>query len=644
MPLRLQATAPVGQKQDTLFLGDSSSGTWSELVVDDSQFFDDFTEASVGQGGSTTDARFQFSGEFTIGYHCELDNGATGFIWSVRRTSFETMIVEFDGSGNVTVTVNDTTALSATAVTTVGGSPEEHIVAWASRANPGTTGASDARQSWLYFHNLATGDTQRIEFTHAAISYSSDRHYIGTGADGSAADDFSEVIYQIFIGRRCQTFTEIARDWIETVDTDLVFWPDMNTLVDRVSGNVGANTDTEYYANKDARVFPGGTSDRVQWVTPQDLTGSAFTFAAWIYADSIASSEAVFVVGSSATGDAYQIRFDGSDRLQFIHVRDGGGTSRNVVTTAAIPTGQWVHVCVAADSSDLASGVDIYIDGVEGTYSTATNGSGGTERDPDEHYVLGNTTIGTQPFDGQIRDARVWDRQLSATEVLEVVTGPLTDCEIERPPLPLDQASGLGDENEFYGPVPAWAAKVAAHMRRRTFTPLVNRVFLSQSDLRNISHTDQPGWRYAPGTSDYLMMLGWLQVARVPPGADRLRVRMNTRTWVTSGGSVPMGFRVYVMPWPLSQNLEYYYTHELVDRDDGSSTATGEWNADGVIPVPDSPSGLVLLCPAYAFDPESASANDANARLNVRALQAIPCKSGADGGLPSGDIGGIIGG
>ena len=443
MPLRLQSSAPRGHKPGTLALTASPAGLWSGLATDTSQYDADYTQ-TPGQGmfqSGTASARHEFAAEWTIGFVLEMDDASSGYLY--RHTSSDSVTMRLDSSQVLFCEVNNANVLRLP-IAGLDSSPEQHVVAWVSRANPGTTGASNALESFVYVVNLDTFLVQRARFTHPVPAWTSGTHYVGCSSS-AGANAYNGLTFNYFCDRRFQTLTEIANDWIES-----------------------------------------------------------------------------------------------------------------------------------------------------------------------------------------------W-------------TAPATVADVEAPPLPLSRGSGLASVDEHYGPVPNWAARNASHTKRRTWSPLVNRTFRSQPIIGYQSHVDHPAYRYAPNSSQFLMMLGWLQVAPVPVGADRVFVRVQTRQWRIAGSVVTIGIRIYVMsrkPAGLEilgqgqQPMEHYHSSDEITRNDGAA-GVGEWNATGVLPIPESASGLIYVCPAFIFDPDDNEANDANARLQIRALHVVPMRSAdEDGGLPFGGFGG----
>lgn len=192
----------------------------------------------------------------------------------------------------------------------------------------------------------------------------------------------------------------------------------------------------------------------------------------------------------------------------------------------------------------------------------------------------------------------------------------------------------------------AWAGQAnvgfcAAHanaLRGRMLSPMVNEVY---ADARTLTTTPDPTqWIIAaPSSANYLAdctKLRWLSC----DGWRYAQVRAQVQTWVTSGSAVPFGLRCYAMNRPhigLGVQLggkpipplivEY---GEATLTEDHTSSGEGEWLDLGVIRLPmmteqiEGWLGTVTLVLAYAFDPASASSNDANARAKIKAWQVLP--------------------
>lgn len=154
-------------------------------------------------------------------------------------------------------------------------------------------------------------------------------------------------------------------------------------------------------------------------------TSSAMTIATWFKTNSILEFQRVFDLGGTggSTSSMYLTTRYTTGNLHFtirITLADGG-LSREDIDAAGtvIPTGVWEHVAVVLD----ASGGRLYLNGVlVGTNTTMVMRPpilGATPND-----WIGRSQFAVNPYlDGAIDEFRVYNRGLSAAEVLALYTG-----------------------------------------------------------------------------------------------------------------------------------------------------------------------------------------------------------------------------
>jgi Tol biopolymer transport system component len=95
-------------------------------------------------------------------------------------------------------------------------------------------------------------------------------------------------------------------------------------------------------------------------------------------------------------------------------------SSTNLARTAAagsIAMNTWQHVAVTWDGSTSASGVHIYVNGSEVSYSGSTNATGSRANDALEELKVGNDKSTARTFNGVIDVVQVWNRVLSPVEI-----------------------------------------------------------------------------------------------------------------------------------------------------------------------------------------------------------------------------------
>jgi hypothetical protein len=141
-----------------------------------------------------------------------------------------------------------------------------------------------------------------------------------------------------------------------------------------------------------------------------DLTGD-LTLSAWVKLDNLTGYRAVI----SKDADAYELNIvDGKIRLETKLA--SGASMRAMTTNAVISTGTWYYVTGVRNGSTIK----LYCNGVlqsSGWVGTDTGSTGAlaTNTNPLE---IGRRSTGGLYFDGTIDEAEVYDRALSADEIL----------------------------------------------------------------------------------------------------------------------------------------------------------------------------------------------------------------------------------
>ena len=155
---------------------------------------------------------------------------------------------------------------------------------------------------------------------------------------------------------------------------------------------------------------------------------SPFTFMAWIKTDD-ATDFPIISKGQYNTGSAhgeYRFILGGDDKL-FMYIYDDDANAYEVGyynTAMTTYEGKWVHLAATYDGrggSAARAGIQIYIDGVAvtmtttggGTYDSMVNGSG--------NFHIGRDETENKYADGQMKNVAMWTRELTATEIQNVM-------------------------------------------------------------------------------------------------------------------------------------------------------------------------------------------------------------------------------
>jgi hypothetical protein len=143
--------------------------------------------------------------------------------------------------------------------------------------------------------------------------------------------------------------------------------------------------------------------------------GSEITLETWINPDSVALEGNMVSKGSN---DGYRYRIGSSGQLQFIVL----GAANNISSAAGVvANGAWSHCVVTGNSTGLRA----YVNGVlvasnsTAYYITPSQIAVGNFTIGMDLYTPGGQNLSAERFDGKIAVCRVYNRALSAPEVLQ---------------------------------------------------------------------------------------------------------------------------------------------------------------------------------------------------------------------------------
>ena len=143
------------------------------------------------------------------------------------------------------------------------------------------------------------------------------------------------------------------------------------------------------------------------------------TAEAWVYPRTSATFGSVVTKAlGSSPDDGWLVSLDmannallfGADFLSGEMVR----TANSVITPNT-----WQHVAATWTGSATATTVKLYVNGVETTYTTTTNGSGGRVSDANENLSIGNEPQLFDDFDGYIDEVQVYNYARTSQQIIE---------------------------------------------------------------------------------------------------------------------------------------------------------------------------------------------------------------------------------
>jgi hypothetical protein len=190
----------------------------------------------------------------------------------------------------------------------------------------------------------------------------------------------------------------------------------------------------------------------------------AFSYGAWINHRGGGSPLSRMTAADAFRG--YDLYLDG-DRLSVHIIHHWPDNAIRVRTTAsALKAKTWHHVFATYDGSGKAAGVHLYVDGapmaVEVTNDTLTDTSASTSP------LLIGSRDGSDAFDGDVADARVYGRALTPAEVAAIAKGPAINRILA---VPVDhrtpaQVAKLAELSEAIDPALAEAKSELARVKR----------------------------------------------------------------------------------------------------------------------------------------------------------------------------------
>jgi hypothetical protein len=147
------------------------------------------------------------------------------------------------------------------------------------------------------------------------------------------------------------------------------------------------------------------------------------TFSAWVRPRSAGENSLGRITQRDGTGYWYVATNDvsgGATRILFEQGFTGGAGWGSWNTNYIIPLNEWSHIVVVYDKNSAANNPQMYVNGVSTTVNEAQDPVGGTAGTDTGDLHIGNTFGATRTYDGAIDDVRIYNRALSASEVMQL--------------------------------------------------------------------------------------------------------------------------------------------------------------------------------------------------------------------------------
>ena len=195
------------------------------------------------------------------------------------------------------------------------------------------------------------------------------------------------------------------------------------TATDTVGNITGSLTNGTAFSNNNEGIFDfDGTDDYIDYGDVLDFDRlDPFSVNAWIKKDSTDEQTIVGKMETSSNLKGWTFYFTGGTLLRLL-LRRQNQTYNRLITTVqsgdSITDSDWHNVVCTYDGSSTTAGINLYIDG-QGPLSKTESGTlgGGTSLANSIPLQIGARNA-TFPFNGNIASVQIYNRELSATEVL----------------------------------------------------------------------------------------------------------------------------------------------------------------------------------------------------------------------------------
>jgi hypothetical protein len=162
-----------------------------------------------------------------------------------------------------------------------------------------------------------------------------------------------------------------------------------------------------------------GTNDYLALPTGALTDLSDFTIATWVYLNSSTNWARLFDFGSGTGRYMYLVPKSGSGVVRFAVTVDGGYGEQFINGSAALPTGQWVHVAVTLSGTTGT----LYVNGTVVGNNTAIAQAPFRLAATTQNWIGRSQYSGDPYLNGKVDDFRIYNGALSAAAIATLALG-----------------------------------------------------------------------------------------------------------------------------------------------------------------------------------------------------------------------------
>ena len=165
-----------------------------------------------------------------------------------------------------------------------------------------------------------------------------------------------------------------------------------------------------------------GSNDLVTMTRYAAIDGlTTWTFACWFQSATLSNASGMLFMkgtGSTATSRFVIAAASVNPLVRTIRLRIyNSGTTMSTFSSDNVWTAdQWTHLIVTSDGTLTSANQKIYVNNVETSYQTPTNGTGTINADSTFDVNMGREAGGSNPLNGRLNHIRLYNRVLSAAD------------------------------------------------------------------------------------------------------------------------------------------------------------------------------------------------------------------------------------
>ncbi len=160
-----------------------------------------------------------------------------------------------------------------------------------------------------------------------------------------------------------------------------------------------------------------GTDDYVDTKQIQFERTNPFSLCIWVYPTLVSNHQLINNENSSYTG--YRLDITTTSVIGFSLRNTPTTNQANITTTGTLLANKWYNIVATYNGSSNTSGMNIYINGAVQSVTSITNNLTSTIISNETTWIGLRRPATTGPFSGRVSNVQIYNRALSATEVLQ---------------------------------------------------------------------------------------------------------------------------------------------------------------------------------------------------------------------------------